>query len=76
MRALLTTPKWMSLTMAPNDTNQPAPVGAGAAPPMGVRDGLGGSAISHVGGDLPGVTPFIAHHTATVAIGHVRWLFQ
>jgi hypothetical protein len=29
-----------------------------------------------VSGDLPRVTPFILNHAATVAIGHVRWLFQ
>src|SRR5262249_31970507 len=36
---------------------------------------LGGAPLSPMRGDLPGVTPFVFHHTATVPIGHLGWLF-
>src|SRR5262249_11384289 len=33
-------------------------------------------AVSHIRGNLPCVTPFIFHHTTTISIGRVQWLFN
>jgi len=36
----------------------------------------GGNALAWMRGDLPGVTPFVFHHPATIPIVHIGWLLE